>query len=343
MDEEKQEAERVVPGRVEISRENIKGAAAGSAASAALGEVFRRLRDREDPPSPWKGSGEVPWAEADFSADYARVTARGAEITLAEIEYLVSVTQLPLDPPPRQAWAILDLGCGDGRLLLPLARMGHRGFGLDLGPSPVNQLKEEAKQQGLPIEAQVADLRDWSKGQVRFAGAEAFDLILLSFGTLGAVERPEAEALLTRASEVLRPGGWLYLDMGLSAGFADELDGRQEWWTSEDFVTGRGRQLVLDEHSFDSREKVYVRRSFALRMEEPVGLSEVRQTSQLYESGELRGGRPQCLSPWRAICNSHPYAGCFHGPVMTCAFWRFHATPRAPCRFLPPCGHSPLA
>ena len=264
-----------------------RGARSEEAALDALRRAYTQLSEREDPPAPWKGSGEAPWADASFSADYARAATRDADTTKAEIQHIVSVTQLPLDPSPRQAWSILDLGCGDGRLLLPLVRMGHRGFGFDLGPVPVEKLQEEAQRLDLPIESMVADLRDWARGRVALQGADAFDLILLSFGTLGAVDRASAHDLLTRATSFLRPGGWLHLDMGLSVGFAEELDGRQEWWTSDDFVTGRGRQLILDDHSFDEHERVYVRRSFALRMEDPVRLSEVRQTSQLYENDEL--------------------------------------------------------
>ncbi len=261
---------------------------AGDPGVALWQGIYERLRDREDPPRPWTGPGEAPWSDETFSADFARVTARDAETTAAEIQCILSACGLPLEAAPGNHWSILDLGCGDGRLLLPLCRGGHRGFGLDLGPAPVRRLRELAKAQGLHVEARVADLRDWSRGRVVFSGADRFDLVLLSFGTLGAVPREDGMALLSRVAESLSPGGWLHLDLGLSTGFAEELDGRQEWWVADDFVTGAGRQLVLDDHSFDREERVYVRRSFALRLEEPLKVREVRQTTQLYEREELR-------------------------------------------------------
>ena len=126
------------------------------------------------------------------------------------------------------------------------------------------------------------------EGEVELSGHGAYDLILISFGTLGALLEDDARALLERAASALKPGGWLHLDMGLSLGFAVELDGRQEWWTAEDFVLGEGPQLVLDDHAFDPEDRVYVRRSFALHFSDPLRLGEVRQSSRLYEADELR-------------------------------------------------------
>jgi SAM-dependent methyltransferase len=258
---------------------------------SSLREIFERLRDREDPPAPWNDPSEAPWTEDVFSRDYARAAARDPETSEAELEHIVACTGIPLAPGPREAWKVLDLGCGDGRLLLPLARMGHAGFGIDLGPAPVAELLERAAQHQLPIQAVVGDLRDWARGEsglADHADGAGYDLILLSFGTLGALAEEDARALLERAAQVLRPGAWLHLDLGLSVGFAEELDGRQEWWAEEDFVCGAGPQLVLDDHAFDAGRSVYVRRSFALHLTDPPRLAEVRQTSRLYTADELR-------------------------------------------------------
>jgi SAM-dependent methyltransferase len=54
--------------------------------------------------------------------------------------------------------AILDLGCGGGRVALHLARRGHRVLGLDSDP----ELIERAR--GLGLEAEVGDARDFDLG-----------------------------------------------------------------------------------------------------------------------------------------------------------------------------------
>ena len=130
-----------------------------------LRTIFESLRDREDPPQPWSEVAEVPWTDGDFSRDYARAAARDVETSEAELQHIVASTGLGFASSAREAWKILDLGCGDGRLLLPLARMGHRGYGIDLGPAPVAELQERVQQQELPVEAVVGDLRAWSRGR----------------------------------------------------------------------------------------------------------------------------------------------------------------------------------
>ncbi len=252
-----------------------------------LEHVFQTLHERTERPVPWSGNAEAPWSEAEFSRNYARAAVRDAIISSQELEHIVAAAQLSVHPTPQDVRDVLDLGCGDGRLLLPLARMGHRGYGFDLGPSPVNSLRELATRHSLSIEALTADLRSWAKGEFSLGPPDGFDLALLSFGTLGAVPKREGVELLAALSRRLRVGGILHLDMGLSLGFAEELDGRQEWWTSEDFVPGRGAQLVLDDQAFYARERVFVRRTYSMFLDGSLRFTELTQTSQLYECEEL--------------------------------------------------------
>jgi len=51
--------------------------------------------------------------------------------------------------------AVLDLGCGTGRVALHLARRGHATIGLDLDPELIAALSERA--QGLPLRGVVGD------------------------------------------------------------------------------------------------------------------------------------------------------------------------------------------
>lgn len=56
---------------------------------------------------------------------------------------------------------VLDLGCGQGRDALFIARRGHRVVGVDLSPTGVAQLLADAQAEGLTIEGVVADLREY--------------------------------------------------------------------------------------------------------------------------------------------------------------------------------------
>lgn len=53
---------------------------------------------------------------------------------------------------------VLDLGCGQGRDALFIARLGHSVTGVDISSTGVKQLLEDAKSEDLQIKAVVTDL-----------------------------------------------------------------------------------------------------------------------------------------------------------------------------------------
>ena len=53
---------------------------------------------------------------------------------------------------------VLDLGCGQGRDALMAAWVGHRVVGVDASPSGIEQMLTAARNKGLPVEGEVADL-----------------------------------------------------------------------------------------------------------------------------------------------------------------------------------------
>ena len=53
--------------------------------------------------------------------------------------------------------AVLDIGCGTGRVALDLARRGHDVTGLDSDPDLVNELAARARRKGLAVPTVVAD------------------------------------------------------------------------------------------------------------------------------------------------------------------------------------------
>lgn len=55
---------------------------------------------------------------------------------------------------------ILDLGCGEGRNLLPFARLGHNTEGWDKCEHEIGMLKKRADEEGLAIKTIPCDIRD---------------------------------------------------------------------------------------------------------------------------------------------------------------------------------------
>ena len=108
---------------------------------------------------------------------------------------------------------ILELGCGSGRVSVPLARDGFEVVGLDGSPAMLAQL--EARRARLPaavagrLRSVRADLRDFALGQ-------RFPLVLAPFNVFEHLyTRADLGACLARVKQHLAPGGALAFDVQL--------------------------------------------------------------------------------------------------------------------------------
>lgn len=94
---------------------------------------------------------------------------------------------------------ILELGCGTGRVTIPLARHGLDMTGLDVSPTMLEEAR--AKSTGLSIEWVPADVRS-------FRLRRSFSLIFESGGVfMHMLTRSDQQAFLARVREHLAPGG----------------------------------------------------------------------------------------------------------------------------------------
>ena len=156
---------------------------------------------------------------------------------------------------------ILELGCGSGRVLLPLARAGHEITGLDLSAPMLEHCR--AKLQSEPREVRdrvrllAADMTSFELGR-RFAA------IICPFGGFQQLRTVEQQlACLDRCRAHLLPHGALVLDLPnpdpappshardepadgeATAQMADWTDGRRiRWWTT---VIGYDRSQQCNE------------------------------------------------------------------------------------------------
>jgi SAM-dependent methyltransferase len=94
--------------------------------------------------------------------------------------------------------AILDLGCGTGRVALHLARRGHRVVGLDSDDALLAALEQRAA--GVPMEVELGDAR-------RFDLGIQFGLVLAPMQLLQLFEASERVECLRCVAAHLRPGG----------------------------------------------------------------------------------------------------------------------------------------
>jgi SAM-dependent methyltransferase len=109
----------------------------------------------------------------------------------------------------RPPGAAIDLGMGEGRNAIYLARLGWRVTGVDLSDVAVAQARKHAAQAGVPLEAVVADLDQYDFGH------ERWDLIALFYmhAWFHLSKLPSAQ----RLRDALKPGGVLVIE-GYGAG-----------------------------------------------------------------------------------------------------------------------------
>lgn len=100
---------------------------------------------------------------------------------------------------------VLELGCGTGRVLLPLAAEGHAMVGLDHDPAMLAFLSDRLPKENPPLIVQ-SDLR-------QFAFAVRFPLIILPCNTMTVMPAPDREALYRCVQRHLAPQGWFVVSM----------------------------------------------------------------------------------------------------------------------------------
>lgn len=108
------------------------------------------------------------------------------------------------DTWPVQNGRILDLGCGQGRDALPIARRGHAVVGVDIAPTGIAQMVAAATAEALPITGIVADVATYQPDG-------RFDAVLLD-RVLHMLPEPAARtAVLDTIRPHVRPGGVLLI------------------------------------------------------------------------------------------------------------------------------------
>ena len=99
---------------------------------------------------------------------------------------------------------VLDLGCGTGRLAIPLCRSGKKMTGLDAMPTMIDHARRKAK--GLPIRWIDGDFRDFNLG-------ETYDLaISCAHAFQGLLTEDDQRRFLACVARHLAPKGVLAFD-----------------------------------------------------------------------------------------------------------------------------------
>lgn len=98
----------------------------------------------------------------------------------------------------REGAEVLDVGCGQGRDALFIARKGHSVIAIDSSPSGIRDLQKDADAEGLSITTHVVDIRE-------FKSRNRFDIILID-RTLHMLSTGEGVAVLGNLLNLSRSG-----------------------------------------------------------------------------------------------------------------------------------------
>lgn len=94
---------------------------------------------------------------------------------------------------------LLDLGCGQGRDSIPLAKLGFVVTGIDNSKVGINQMNKIAKKAGLPLNGFVEDIYSYSN-------FNEFEFVLIdSMFHFGIKEREKEIELLNRVIKSVKP------------------------------------------------------------------------------------------------------------------------------------------
>lgn len=102
---------------------------------------------------------------------------------------------------------LLDLGCGTGRVLVPLAQRGQRVLGVDLSEEMLKVAGEKAAAAGVGVSLLKANIVE-----LGCLADASFDYVLCLFSTLGMVAGAEHRLrVVAHVARLLRPGGTFVL------------------------------------------------------------------------------------------------------------------------------------
>jgi SAM-dependent methyltransferase len=118
---------------------------------------------------------------------------------------------------------VLELGCGAGRLAIPLARDGHEVVGVDIDEALLDIARSKIRQTPAALRARldlrVGDMRALELEELRF------DRVLIAHSTIYCLQSDDdVRAMLREVRSYLAPAGQLLIDAYSADGFHDVLD-----------------------------------------------------------------------------------------------------------------------
>jgi D-alanine-D-alanine ligase len=217
------------------------------------------------------------WWKTLFDEVYLLTDARSVgDESLTRLEVDVVCELLPMEVDHR----ILDLCGGQGRHSFELCRRGFAACTLlDYSQTLTDIVINKAQKSDCSLKVIRCDARKID------LGPDQFDHVLIMGNSLGYIQQPDADRkIISEAYRVLRPGGWLLVDV--TDGAAVKKSFCPNAWHEIGGDTVVCRQREIQENVVRARELVISKqdglirdRTYSVRLYEPQTLSSLLQTT----------------------------------------------------------------
>jgi len=200
--------------------------------------MFEELKEINSRPEPFQFyTAEDLWTDEHTSRqmlayhldDSVDASSRNTEFIERSVEWIVAHFQVD------NSTDIADCGCGPGLYANRLAEQGATVTGIDFSENSLEYARETASERGLEVNYVHANYLD-------FETTSRFDLIIIIMCDFCVLSPKQRAKLLAKFSSLLKPGGFVLLDVHSSVFFEQrvesatyELNQLNGFWSPEDY------------------------------------------------------------------------------------------------------------
>jgi ubiquinone/menaquinone biosynthesis C-methylase UbiE len=243
----------------------------------SLSEALWKIYHRPDGSALARQAQNLPWNNPDFSKRMLREhldDTHGAATRVAA-ERAVQIDWLWEKLGLQSGLRLLDVTCGPGLYAVELAKRGCHVTGIDFSPAAIAYAWDLAWNEGVAAQCNFfeQDVREIALVEPSYEAA------ILLYGQLAVFTKTEAQTLLTKMAQVLKPGGKLCLEL-LNQDRVDKT--RSEWWFTDDQGLWDDRPFLhLGERFWFEEEETSVERFYIIHLETGK-LTEIALSDQTY-------------------------------------------------------------
>lgn len=133
--------------------------------------------------------------------------------------------------PPSKDIKVLDIGCGEGKDAVYMAKQGYTVYAFDITKSGINKTLRMAKENDVEINAFIADINDFNID-------EKFDIIY-STGTIQYLDNDKIDEFFKKVQSMTKPNGINWFNVFVDKPFIplppDWDEGEKLWPTAKLF------------------------------------------------------------------------------------------------------------